>query len=69
MSKARRPEIHGYVRYGKVCCGCSTGSVLEEAGMLLSGKEVKGLNGIIYRQKEPSQVSKLESMIGFILER
>lgn len=36
--------------------------------MLPWGKEVKGLNGTIYRQKEPSQVSELESRITFLLD-
>lgn len=38
----------------------------EIARMLPAGKEVKGWNGIIYRRKEPAQVSELEGMIGFI---
>lgn len=41
----------------------------EKSGMLPSGKEAKGLNGVIYRQKEPSQVSNLGSVSRFILER
>lgn len=38
------------------------GMCQEKDGLSLWAKEVKGLNGIIYRE-EPSQVSELKSMM------
>lgn len=69
VSHAGRPEAHGYVKYSEVGLAGAQGVCREKAGMSPWGKEVRGSNGIIYRQKEPSQVSELESRSKFILGR